>query len=199
METRNKKDEIIKCAAHLFDTNGYHNTSMEDICNCAGITKGTLYYYIKSKDELLYDIHDRFITATIERAKNAIGDPKIKTVTEKLVSAIRAHVTIMHDFQKEITVFFREMDSLSPEKFKIINEKRTLYRNMILKIIEEGVQNGEFREVIPIVVCFSILGTINWMYQWYDPDKELGPNEIAQEMVNFVLTGLLSKKDCEVK
>lgn len=195
METKNKREEIINCAAHLFDTKGYHSTSVEDICNCVGITKGTIYYYIKSKEELLYDIHDRFITAAIERAKNVTENTEIKNAKDKLVAVIKAHVSIMYDFQKEIRVFFREMDSLGPENFKIIDKKRDVFRNEILNIIEEGVRNGEFRSVIPIVACFTVIGAVNWMYQWYHPDSKLSSDEIAQEIVGIVLNGLATNKN----
>lgn len=193
IEPRNKKEEIMRCAIKLFFAKGFYETSMEDICNCAGITKGTLYYYINSKDELLFEIHDRYITAVIKRAEGVLKKLKNMSSKEKIKGIIEVHARVMHDFKDEITVFFKEMDALSPERFKLIADKREEYFNLVYRVIEDGISKGEFKNINPKIVCLSLLGMLNWMYQWYNPKGKLNVEEIAEIMKEVILNGILIK------
>lgn len=186
----NRKSDIIKCATNLFQTKGYHQTSIEDICNAVGITKGTLYYYIESKEDLLYEIHEHYINAAIEDTKNEIISSKYETAEEKLKAVLKVYIKLMRDYQPEITVFFKEMDCLSKEKFQAMARKRRVFRDLVFHIIEEGVNTGEFTNINPSIVTFSILGAVNWMYQWYKPHGNLSIEDITVIITNLLLNGL---------
>jgi len=185
-----RKEMIIRAATELFDSKGYHATSIEDICNEVGITRGTLYYYITGKEDLLHEIHDRYITAILAKAQEAISALDTQGAKEKLVALIRVHACIMRDYRKEITVFFREMDALGPENFRSIAEKRRIYRDLLTSVIREGIESGEFAPVDPRIASLALLGMLNWMYQWYRPDGRLSVDQIAEELISLVLHGL---------
>lgn len=193
----NRKNEIIKCATDLFQVKGYHQTSIEDICNAVGITKGTLYYYINSKEDLLYEIHERYISAAIDDAKKEISSGKHVTAQEKLVAVLMLYVKLMKDYQPEITVFFKEMDCLSKERFEDIARKRRVFRNLLFSIIEEGIKKEEFVNTSPSIVTLSILGMVNWMYQWYKSNGRFSIEDITEVMTNLILNGLIPRATTE--
>lgn len=188
------KREILYEAAKLFDSKGYHKTSVADISAAVGLKKGSLYYYIQSKEQLLYEIHEQFIDALQNRINNHLSVPQANSsATAKLSVVIREHAQVMDEFRPQIRVFFREMDALSPENLQVIAAKRKNYKNMLVGLIEEGIENKEFVPLDPNIVALAILGIINWMYQWHRPDGYLSTGEIAELFEQMILQGLSTK------
>ncbi len=188
----NMREEILGAAVRLFTRRGYNNTSMDEIAEAVGLTKGGLYHYVEKKEDLLTDIHDEFLNAFFARVSAAIDGPA--SPLDKLESWVRAHATIMRDYQSHIKVFFTEVDHLSEKTFTDMLKKRGTAQRMLKDIVAAGIDNGEIRgDLNPQIVCFLLLGMINWLYIWYRPKGDLSMEEIIQNMLKIVAGGVANE------
>ena len=183
------KEEILGAAIRLFTRKGYVNTSMDDIAEAVGLTKGGLYHYVGKKEDLLTDIHDEFFNAFFARVSAAIESAT--TPLDKLRNWVQAHATIMRDYQGHIKVFFTEIDQLPEDTLKRMVERRDKVQGMLMEILAAGVENGEIRGDLNLrIVSFLVLGMINWLYIWYRPKGKLGMEEIIDNMVRIAAGGI---------
>ncbi|MBB3868077.1 AcrR family transcriptional regulator [Parageobacillus toebii NBRC 107807] len=187
------KEKIMAAGIMLFEQKGFSETSIQDIVDMLGVTKGTFYYYFKSKEELLMDIHLRYIEALLENQKRIIED-STKTIKEKVFEIV---YMLIHNIEKQgrqARIFFREMKHLNEDHLKKIVEKRDLFRYNLQLLIEEGMRNGEFRDDLPpSIATLTVLGAANWSYQWFQPDGKLSDFEVAKHMVSILLEGIEKK------
>lgn len=194
----NMKGEILGAAIRLFTRKGYVNTSMDDIAEAVGLTKGGLYHYVGKKEDLLTDIHDEFFDAFFARMSAAVesaANPR-----DKLRNWVRAHATIMRDYQGHIKVFFTEIDQLPEDTLKRMVERRDKVQGMLAEILAAGVENGEIRgDLNPQIVSFLVLGMINWLYVWYRPEGKLTMEEIIKDILLLALHGLSTSTSLDVE
>lgn len=186
------KDLMMERSIQLFAQKGFKETSIQDIVNELNVTKGTFYYYFKSKQELLMDIHLRYIERLIENQEAILAD-KTTSYPEKLHSII---FKLVHDIEKEglrAKVFFREMRHLSEEHLEQIIPKRDRFKENVQEIIEKGIEAGQFRSDLPSdIVTLGILGMTNWSYFWFQPDGEKSDREVATIFYKMLMKGIES-------
>lgn len=183
------KEEILRAAVRLFTHKGYTNTSMDDIAEAVGLTKGGLYHHIEKKEDLLGQIHDQLLDAYFVRVPAAIAG--IDDPMEKLDAWVRAHALVVKDFRLHIKVFFTEIDQLPENTMKRMVERRDKAQGMLAEILAEGVASGKMHpEVNPNISSFLLLGMINWIYVWYNPRGAAGFEEIIRNILLLVRNGL---------
>jgi AcrR family transcriptional regulator len=181
--------EILDIALSLFVKKGYHQTSMQEIAEAGGLTKGGLYYYIKSKEDVLYLLHDRFIVEGLNWLLNV--EAEVKDPQQKLVKLIKAHLEIIDNYKDDITLFFEGMRYLSPEKRQEVQSKRDKYESIFLRAIEEGKQQGIFKIADSRIAVLYILGAGNFMYTWYKPRGRNSIDVLAELFIGLVMNGLV--------
>jgi AcrR family transcriptional regulator len=184
-----KEQEIIAVAARLFKEKGYRATTLEDIAAAVGMLKGSLYYYIRSKEELLYLV----VRDPIRQAHNKLE--KIVTsdapVTTKIAQAIANHMTLFHQHYPHIAVYLHDYHHVMKQLQKNVIETPKHYQRLWATILQQGVDAGELRRDLDVqVVGYAILGMCNWAYRWYNPHGTLSAEEIAQVFTKLVLNGL---------
>jgi len=187
------KAELIKESINLFVEKGFSATSIQDIVDKLGVTKGSFYYHFKSKEALLMHIHLSYIDDLLKRQKTILETEK--EARGKLVKVVEL---LIHDIEKQGAlgrVYYREIRHLTPENATTIREKRAEFRDRIESIITEGVENGEFRKNLEAkMITFAILGITNWSYQWFNPNGDLSVRELADMYTDFILHGIQSKE-----
>lgn len=184
------RNKIIETALILFEEKGFHGVSINEIVTTAGTSKGGFYHHFSSKDELLYVIHDIFITYAIENAK--LADRLYTKANERLQAIIKGFVGVFHLYKPHLTVFYQEATYLQPEYEEIIREKRDEFRLIIERVIEEGKAQGEFRKEIEVdIIAMAILGMVNWIHKWYDEEGEKSISQIADIFNDFILRAVL--------
>jgi TetR/AcrR family transcriptional regulator, cholesterol catabolism regulator len=183
-----QRQRILREAASLFDLGGYHNTSMEDIASRIGLRKPTLYHYFKSKEDILFGIHDAFIDRLIEhqRARQSIA----MEGRQQLLEIIMDMLQVIDEQRGEVRAFFEFYRELSPDRRESIARKRDEYEGFVEGVIREGVAAGEFRDVDPRLAALSLFGMVNWSYQWFQPGGRLGPRELAYVMWDLFVKGI---------
>lgn len=184
------KHELTLKSIELFEKKGFSETSIQDIVDAIGVTKGTFYYYFKSKEALLMDIHSSYIDSMIKQQKEILENTS-KNCRTKLYDMV---YMLIHNIElegKSARVFFREMKNLKEENLSEIIPKRDQIRYHFQDLLKQGVESGEFRSNLNIeIVTFAILGITNWTYQWYQPDGPVSDKEVAKIFVDMVLSGI---------
>lgn len=187
------RERIIETAVQLFEVQGYHRVTVDQIVKETGTSKGGFYHYFNSKDELLYAIHDFCITYVLEKAQKAYET--YDTYTERLYNIVKSFILLFEKYRSYLTVNNEEIMSLSTENFQVIKEKQDLYRNMILDVLQKGMKSGEFRKnIAPEIITMSIFGMINWIYKWYNPKGKYNLEDIYQIYNDFILQSLLTEE-----
>jgi len=185
----NTKQKILEIATELFDKNGYCSTTLKEISEKAGITKGGLFYYYKSKEDILFEIHDLFISYEL---KKAIETKKLeknnKNILKKLVVDLLKSIG---KFKPYVSVFFQERRFFSQKKFLTIRKKRDKYENIFLEVIKKGIENGEFRnDIKPKLQVKALFGMCNWTHQWLNPEGELTSQQIGEIFFEIFIKGI---------
>ncbi|RFU63495.1 TetR/AcrR family transcriptional regulator [Peribacillus glennii] len=184
------KEKITEHSIRLFEKKGFSETSIQDIVDSIGVTKGTFYYYFSSKEELLMDIHFRYIDDLLGHQEKILKD-ETKSSKEKLYDIVYMLISNIKSQGPSAKVFFREMQNLSEERLSQIIPKRDKFRLNIQALLEEGVIKGEFRDNLnPPIVTFGILGAANWSYQWFKPDGKMTDREVTDIFVDMILQGI---------
>ena len=186
-----RKQEVIDAAASIFQEKGYGATSIQDVADAVDILKGSLYYYIESKDDLLYEVIQEVHEGGLRNleAGNGVGENAL----ERLRHFIVRHMSYNADNLTKMTVFFHDFRSLSDDRRAEIVEERDRYDKHLRRLIADGQTEGSIRtDVDPKIAAFWILGAVNWLYQWFDPDGDLSVAEIADQFADLTVQSLLA-------
>jgi AcrR family transcriptional regulator len=180
---------ILAAAVRLFAEQGFDGTSVQQIVDRAEITKGGLYHYFDSKQDLLHEIYRSLITrqlADLERILAAGLDPRatVRAVIGELVTSTAEHID-------EAKVFSREMHRLDRTRMAAVRADRRRYHVAFREIIERGQREGVFSRVAPAdTVTLVVFGMVNEMPRWYRADGPKPAGRFAAEVADFVLAAL---------
>ncbi len=184
------KDKLTEQSIKLFVKKGFSETSIQDIVDALGVTKGTFYYYFTSKEELLMNIHLGYINDMLTQQERILNDES-KNCKQKLFDIVFMLISNIKTQGPAAKIFFREMRNLSEERLAVIIPKRDQFRFNMEKLVREGVEKGEFRsDLNPSIVTFGILGIANWSYQWFNPAGEVSDWEVTEVFVEIILKGV---------
>jgi len=186
-----KRLEILKSAAAAFRHRGYYGASVDEIARALHMTKGNLYYYFQDKEEILFACHQYaldLLLKVLERVEGRTYPPE-----EKLRRLIVAFVHTMID-ELGGTSLTLDLQALAAPRLKTIIAKRDRFDQGIRQIITEGIESGIFRQADPKLLTFAILGSINWIPYWFDPNGGATSVEIAEEFAEYLIAGLLNPK-----
>ncbi|MBK8836633.1 MAG: TetR family transcriptional regulator [Anaerolineae bacterium] len=184
------RPDIIEAAAALFREQGYHNTSMADIAGRVGVLKGSLYYHIHSKEEILFEILDRFTDLLIEKTEARVAAPAVDE-RERLRGIVADFLEIIRDYANEIAIFFNERRHLAGEHWQKINDKRARFGALLLEAIRSGQREGTLRDDLdPTIVMLAMFGMVNWAIYWLKPEGRLSVPDIAGILSAILFDGL---------
>jgi AcrR family transcriptional regulator len=182
-----RRIEILKSAAAAFRRRGYHGASVDEIASALEMTKGNLYYYFKNKEEILFACHEYSLDkllALMAEVESEESSPEAKL--RRLVLAL-IHL-ILDDLHG--TALTLDPDALSPALLKRIIAKRDQYDHGIRAIIQQGIDQGIFRPGDPKMIEFAMMGAVNWIAKWFDPEGEMTSNQIGDAFADYLVGGL---------
>ncbi len=188
-EARTQYDEklalILRKAAAVFAEKGYHRASIRDISRATGVSLSGLYYYFKSKEDLLFQIQAHCFGTVLERSRENLGgvdDPR-----RRLRLFVETHLRFFVDNMDEMKVLSHEADSLTGEYRRKVNAQKRRYTDICGGIIE-ALEPGDDR-IDPRVATFALFGMMNWIYNWYRPGRDVPVEELAEDMSRLFLGG----------
>jgi AcrR family transcriptional regulator len=183
------EERIIASAVELFAEQGFDATTVQQVVDRAEVTKGALYHYFESKDDLLYEIYHALIgtqTADLEEIA-ARGMTASDTVRAILVNVVCSTV----DRLSEAKVFFQEAHKLDAERNAAFRADRRRYHESFRQVIANGQAGGEFSATTPPDTVVQIaMGVVNQLPVWYRPGGPKTPEQLGDEIADFVLAAL---------
>ena len=186
---RERQKAVLETAARLICEKGYEAASVQDIADACGLTKAGLYYYIRSKEDLLLEIQNYGMDIFEERVLLpvlSISDP-----VERLKACMERNIHLVTEgWSKEVTIILHEHETLTGAARAQINARKKRYVQFLEASFEEAVREGRIRKVEPRVAAFSFLGMILWIYKWFRPDGKIPADQLAREMQDLFFGGL---------
>jgi TetR/AcrR family transcriptional regulator, cholesterol catabolism regulator len=183
-----RMEEILARAAELFYENGYHATTIEDVARKVGMLKGSLYYYIRSKEDLLYELLLGIIVRGVNHVTQAIE--RVTDPTERLEKAIEAQIEHIIQNQTYVGLFLHEFDTLSGKRQKRIQEEMVKYQKIFVDAIRDGQKVGQFVDDDALLLTDAVLGMTNWIYRWYPGTRNPGLAGVKKTFISFIMNGI---------
>ncbi|GAA2774502.1 TetR/AcrR family transcriptional regulator [Saccharopolyspora taberi] len=180
---------LLAVATRLFAEQGFETTSVQQIVDAAGVTKGAMYHYFGSKDDLLYEIYARLLRAQTARMQTAADSSE---PVQQRLHAVAADVVATTAANLDDTViFFRSMHLLHPDKQAEVRAQRRKYHERVRELIEEGQRSGVFRsdKSADLVVDF-FFGAVHHLGTWFRQDGELTGEEVGRNFADLLLASL---------
>ncbi len=178
-----KRGALLREAGRAFSLRGYHNTSLEDVAKTLDVTKAALYYYVKNKQEILFECHMMSLDFGDEAMKYC--EEHGKTGLEKILLLIDKYVRTITSEMGSFAVL-GEYDALEPLNMAIIGKRRDKFDHGFRKLISEGIADGTVRAVDPKLAVFFFMGSINWMTRWFTPEGPLTGEQVARQLVDLM-------------
>lgn len=188
-----RQQEILAAAAEVFVEKGYHGATVQEIADKVGLLKGSLYYHIQGKEQLLIKV---ILTAVkvLEEGLGGVVSEREMEPGEKLRKAIISHMRAYETNFQEVTVFLNEMPNLPSSVRKRVETAVKKYEAMWLSILEEGISSGQFKKDIDLrIVLNAIFGMCNWTHKWFNKKGRLSPTEIGNIYADLILRGIEAK------
>jgi AcrR family transcriptional regulator len=187
------RSRIVAAAVGLFAEQGYDATSVNEVVVRAGVAKGALYHHFGSKDDLLYEVYRELVERQLAGLAEILGRGLSPADT------LRA---IVHDMMEttaaraaEAKVFFREGYRLSDANQQRVRAARRQIHDAVTELVRSAQRDGEFVTVAaPEMVTFTVFGVINELPVWFSPDGPKSPAQLAGELADLVLNGLVIRK-----
>ncbi|MCD7034710.1 TetR/AcrR family transcriptional regulator [Metabacillus sp. GX 13764] len=188
---KKRRDQMIKGAVSLFKEKGFHRTTTREIAKSAGFSIGTLYEYIRQKEDVLYLVCDTIYDEVRERLERDI-DMK-KGTLESLRLAIANYFRVIDEMQDEVLVMYQEAKSLSKDALPYVLQKEIEMVAMFEAVIQNCIENGVCKLSEPekkllahnIFVKGQMWGFRRWALQ-----KLYTLDEYIEGQTNLILKGI---------
>jgi AcrR family transcriptional regulator len=186
---RRREPEVLETAARIFHERGYADASIQDVADALGILKGSLYYYIDSKEDLLFrlleQVHDE-----VDELLDQIVSLDTPAIERLALYARRLMEYNVRNLIK-ITVYYHDVDQLGEARRKLIYARRRVHEEFVTGLIEDAQESGAADPTQPArLLANSFFGVLIWVYRWYRPRGPFRPEAVVDSAVSFVLRGL---------
>lgn len=185
--------ELIEVATQVFYEKGYDGASLQDIADRLGMLKGSLYYYIQSKEDLLFDVISSVHKdgLAVIRMRSEVSGPPL----HRLRSVIVGHVEHTCRNLVPTAVFLHELSALPEERRREVLGSEHAYQGVFRDLIEQAQRAGDARaELDPRLATLSLLGSANWVYRWFRPGGAFSPEQIGSELAELAIRGIATEQ-----
>ena len=187
-----RRDQILKAATRIFSEKTYHGATLKDIADAVGMLKGSLYYYIASKEKLLADIILEAVHTLNEdlvRVENANLSP-----VERLRQIVREHVKFNAIYREAGTLFVTEKNVISSLEMGELIESFGRRDKLLARTLNEAIEMGLYRPVDVRITSLAIVGLCNSVLFWVRPSGRLSYDDIANSFFELIHDGLSAKQ-----
>ena len=180
--------EVLDVAARLFKEKGYRSTSLADIGAVLGMNKASLYYYVKSKEELARQL----ILRAARRLRDVSRSPQLDNLpaAQALDVLVREHCSLILDHPDEMSLLIQQRRFVEPGVLDEIIERERLYAAHLRAVIARGIEEGAFRRVDASVATQLVLDTVNGLLRWYRPKGRVARDDVIEEVSRYATSGL---------
>lgn len=184
--SRGRRQEYIDTAAAIFYRRGYDTATIGDLARALDVTKAAVYYYVDSKEDLLYEIIREMHVlnlANLETARAGSGP-----AAERLWNYFAGHARINMEHLEKATVVYRDLDHLSADRRLEIVTLRDATEKFVRGLLSLGIYEGTICSMSDVeLTSIQMFTTVNALYMWYQPGGPRGLQEVARGLADFVV------------
>lgn len=184
-----KKDAIARCFSGLVAERGFDGVSLRDVAEELDISKGTIVHHFQSKDKLLEYVQVSYMQERVAEARAMLTE--LESPVDQLTAFVCHLLRGTHSERDDTVTFARGIFRISSDpSLKRVRDLRDQYSGMMQRVIERGIEDGDFVGLDATVVTLQIFGMCNWSWTWYRANGRSTPIEIAEVFMALILDGL---------
>ncbi|SER67953.1 TetR/AcrR family transcriptional regulator [Psychrobacillus sp. OK032] len=180
-----KKHEIILSAVKIVNQKGYQGATMEEIAAELLMTKGSLYYYFKNKEDLIFQCHEMVLGQAINKLQDYINEDISNE--QKLRKMIASHIRYAIEEKETFNMIIKPDETFSKDQLSPILNKRNEYASWFDQVIQKGIAEGDFRIKEPKIARMILLGSMNWIQQWYKVNGDKTIEDIQAIYADYLI------------
>jgi len=189
---RTVPERLVEAALTLFAEKGFEGTSVQDVVAAAGVTKGAMYHYFSSKDDLLHEIYARVLRMQTERLEAVVAQEL--PIAERVHAAAEDVVRTTIENIESATIFFRSLHQLSDEKQREVRRQRRAYHELFRSLVVDGQASGAFRgEVDAELAVDYFFGSVHHLPMWWKPHGRLTAADVGRSFADLFLAGITAR------
>ena len=182
-----KREAVLRTAAQVFNEKGFQAATLDEVAERLHVSKPTLYYYVKNKDEILFECVR--IGLTMLQQAVAEVDAAGGRAFDKLVATMREYVHIVTQDFGMCIIRVGEDPLPAPSRIALREMKRGLDLEF-RRLIEQSVAEGSIAPCDAKIAAFTVAGALSWIGRWYRPGGELTPDQVADQVIALLCRGL---------
>ncbi|WP_367066925.1 TetR/AcrR family transcriptional regulator [Oryzisolibacter sp. LB2S] len=185
-----KRNAVLSTAAQMFNERGFHATSLDDIAARLHVSKPTLYYYVKNKDDILLQCVNQGLRMTLDgiEASRAAGGNAV----DQLRACMQVYADIV--MQPFGMCLIRVGDEEVPEPSRTeLRRMKSEIDQAFRRLVAQGVQEGSLAPCDPKITAFVIAGALSWIGRWYQPGGAYTPEQLAEQCIGTLLSGVVNR------
>lgn len=191
---KKRRDQMIKGAVALFKQKGFHRTTTREIAKAAGFSIGTLYEYIRTKEDVLYLVCDSIYDHVKERLEQELDHEK--GTLASLKAGIADYFRVMDELQAEVLVMYQEAKSLTKDALPYVLNKEIEMVSIIANLLKRCVENGELdlsEKQIEIIAHDIYVQGQMWGFRRWALRKLFTLEEYIELQTNLLFSGIKSE------
>ncbi len=186
---RTVPERLVEVARELFAERGFERTTVQDVVAAAGVTKGAMYHYFTSKDDLLAEIYARVLRMQMSRLESFVNAEG--SILDRLAGAAADVVVTTIDNLPSTTIFFRSMHLLNDEHEREVRAQRRLYHDMFRQMVLDGQAAGDLRDDVDAdLVVDYFFGAVHHLPMWWHPKRGVEAADVGEEFARLLLDSL---------
>lgn len=188
------ENELYEHATRLFAERGFAGTSLQDIADALGITRPALYYYVRSKDELLAKLVTEVTDGPLDEIDALVGSDGPDAV-QKLRGIVQIIVGRRTSQPERFRLLIRSEAELPEELTAAYDKSRRTILKVIAGVVDDGVRSGRFRPVDARVAALGVLGMCNWVAWWFQPGGRDTTEAVTEQLADMAVGSLVRPDD----
>ncbi len=189
VQHRNKRRAVLHAAGQAFRRYGFHNASMTEIAQSLGLSKAALYYYVKSKEEVLYACH-----IMVYDAMDEILKPYRTPQDSGLDDLAAIYAAFVRLLTKDGLALLADVNSLSGDFQTEVLTRRATIEAAVLRVVRRGMKDGSIRKADPQLTVYFFMGALNWLNVWYTEEGRLSGQDIAAHFTAQLKDGIAANE-----
>lgn len=185
---KKKIAEICKAAAEVFYRKGYLSATLDDVASAMGGSKGSIYHYFSSKEDVLFLIMCRYLDASLKELEDKLSP--YRSPHERLYAYIEFFILNYEKKQVESRLALNERGNLPKRYLSKIKKKERVFVRILRSVVENVLAEEERNPRNITLIANSLMGMLSWPYRWFDPNGAAKPEELARVVYKILVGGI---------
>lgn len=186
---RRRDRDVSEAAAAVFYERGYSDSSVQDVADELGILKGSLYHYIDTKEDLLFQLVGEVHAQVDEILAEVKAEEDLKPLG-RLELYVRRQVECNLENLKLISIYYHDLDRLTGDRLAQVKASRRVHEDYVTGLIRAAQAEGTADDTSDArLMANCVFSTIIWTYQWYRP-RRMARKPTVEVCVRYALQGV---------